>query len=190
MAIFRISLEKTLEHEGGYANLGADTIDTSDDDTGGETIFGISRNNHPNSILWKEIDNYKEMLKPFNKSKYKQINELAKNNSIIMNEVERIYKESYWNKIKGNDIKIQENADVLFDMAVNAGHSRAIKLAQEVCSIKVDGICGNITINSINTLGKDFCNWYVDKRISWYKTRKNQTYVKAWVNRAERFRIK
>ena len=86
MAIFRISLEKTLEHEGGYADLV--------DDTGGETIFGISRNNHPNSILWKEIDNYKEMLKPFNKSKYKQINELAKNNSIIMNEVERIYKEN------------------------------------------------------------------------------------------------
>lgn len=188
MAIFQISLDKVLKNEGGYANLGAETETKEDDDTGGETIFGISRNNHPNSVLWKEIDNYKKILNPFNKSKYSQMDKLALNNGMVIKEVERIYRENYWNKIKGNDIRIQENADVLFDMAVLAGHSRAIKLAQEILSIKVDGICGNITIKAINDCGKDFCNWYVDKRIDWFKNRKNQTYVKAWVKRAEKFR--
>ena len=106
-----------------------------------------------------------------------------------MNEVQNIYFSEYWLKIKGDSIKIQENANVLFDMAVNAGHSRAVKLAQEMLGIKADGICGNVTIGAINSYGSDFCNAYTNKRIEWYKARKNQTYIKAWVARAEKFRV-
>lgn len=189
MANFITSLNITLKHEGGYANLGADTECKLDDDRGGETLFGISSKNHPDSIIWEELENYKKILAPFGKSKYSQLNSLCNNNSVIMKEIQNIYYQSYWKKIKGDSIKIQENANVLFDMAVNAGYSRAIKLAQELCSVKVDGICGDKTINAINALGKDFCNWYVDKRIEWYKSRKNQTYVNAWVDRANKFRI-
>lgn len=189
MSIFVTSLNITLQHEGGYANLGIDTECKLDDDRGGETLFGISRNNHKDSIIWNEVDAYKQDLSPFNKTKYSKINSLCMNNRVIMKEVQRIYFEEYWKRIKGDDIKIQENANVLFDMAVNAGHIRAIKLAQELLSLKVDGICGNITIKAINDCGKDFCNRYTNKRIEWYKSRKNKTYIDAWVNRANKFLI-
>ena len=181
MADFLTALNITLQHEGGYADLVGDS--------GGETIFGISKNNHPKSSIWKELDNYKILLAPFDKSKYSKMNALCKNNRIIMNEVQNIYFSEYWLKIKGDSIKMQENANVLFDMAVNAGHSRAVKLAQEMLGIKADGICGNVTIGAINSYGSDFCNAYTNKRIEWYQARKNQTYIKAWVARAEKFRV-
>ena len=61
MADLKIAEAKTLKWEGGYCNIPGDK--------GGETIFGIARNMHPDLKLWKDVDNYKEGLKPFDKRK-------------------------------------------------------------------------------------------------------------------------
>lgn len=181
MADFKIALKKTLEHEGGYSDLAGDT--------GGETIFGISKNNHPKSILWKELNNYKQGLSPFDKSKYKEISALARNNRIISDEVARIYKTSYWDRIKGDSIKNQDMANNIFDMAVNAGVNRAIFLLQSALGVVEDGIIGEKTLNALNnTLNfKDLNNEYVEKRNNFYNTRKNKTYLKSWLNRAKSY---
>jgi hypothetical protein len=51
MAEFNISLQKTLNHEGGYGN--------DPDDLGKETYKGISRANHSKWVGWSSIDKYK-----------------------------------------------------------------------------------------------------------------------------------
>ena len=45
MADLKIAEAKTLKWEGGYCNVAGDK--------GGETIFGIARNMHPDLKLWK-----------------------------------------------------------------------------------------------------------------------------------------
>ena len=187
MANFITSLNVTLKHEGGYANLTGDS--------GGETIFGISRNNHPNATLWAEIDNYKRIMhfktKPC-QNDISRMNSLCLNNKVVMKQVQDIYYNSYWLVIKGDRIHSQELANNIFDMAVNSGNSRAIKLIQSLLGIKVDGIVGNQTISSINEYidSKQLNNDYVIKRIEYYKSLNKSQFINGWINRTNYFLIK
>ena len=47
MADLKIAEAKTLKWEGGYCNIPGDK--------GGETIFGIARNMHPDLKLWSNV---------------------------------------------------------------------------------------------------------------------------------------
>lgn len=46
--IIKYAIRRVLSMEGGYVN--------DPDDSGGETIFGITRKNYPNLKLWKDVD--------------------------------------------------------------------------------------------------------------------------------------
>ena len=92
-----------------------------------------------------------------------------------------IYKEDYWDRIKGDDLPLGV-ACVVMDYAVNSGISRASKALQGVCGIKSgDGIIGPHTLNSVWTTVKntseadvisDVTNQRLDfiRNLSTYKT--------------------
>lgn len=61
-----------------------------------------------------------------------------------------IYKKNYWDKIKGGEINNQEEANSIYDSAVNMGPSTAIKLAQKVLGIKETGVMDILTLNKLN----------------------------------------
>lgn len=135
MAEFKISLQKTLIHEGEYVN---DTVDP-----GKETYRGISRANHANWKGWPVIDRYKTQPNfPFN---------LA-NNSDLDRQVELFYLYEFWLPINGDLIANQINADSIFDFAVNAGIKTCIELVQKIIGTKVDGIVGEKTLAKLNSL--------------------------------------
>lgn len=135
MANFKISLQKTLSHEGGYVN--------DPDDLDKETYKGISRANHKNWQGWPIVDNYKD--KPdFPASLEKNI-ELQK-------QIELFYLYEFWLPIKGDSIATQTNADSIFDFAVNAGIKTSIQLAQSIIDTKADGIVGEQTLKKFNAL--------------------------------------
>lgn len=97
------------------------------EDPGGETKYGISKRAYPNL----EIDKLSE------------------------SDARAIYKEDYWDRIKGDDLPLGV-ACVVMDYAVNSGISRASKALQSVCGIESgDGIIGPHTLNAVWTTVKN-----------------------------------
>jgi len=91
-------------------------------DKGGATKFGISQKSYPN------LD----------------IKSLTKEKAI------EIYKRDFYDKLRCDEIIDLKIRWKLFDVAVNIGKNRAVKLFQKVVEQKVDGIIGPQTIKAIN----------------------------------------
>lgn len=88
-SLFSVEIEKIFKREGGYVN--------DPDDSGGETIYGISRRNNPEA--WT-------------------------NGPPSRQHAEQIYRYKYWDSIKG-DYLPPKIASVLFDHAVLSGPGAA-----------------------------------------------------------------
>lgn len=186
MASLEIAEKKTLKWEGGYCNVAGDK--------GGETIFGIARNAHPNNKLWKIVDDYKRGFESFGKKDYKELETLCLGNAEFNTHKDNLYRELYWDKIKGDSINSQEVANALYDFAVNSGVSRAVKYIQQVLGVADDGILGAKTLEAINAQdGKVLCNKLCDKRTYRFKTiaqkDDNAKFLKGWLNRVKDFYV-
>ena len=134
-------------------------------DTGGYTKWGISQKAYPGLDI-------KHMTR---------------------SQMEAIYKRDYWNKIKGDQITDQNAAAVLFDYAVNAGVGAAVKAAQTVLGVAVDGGLGPQTLAAINRAGAGFAGRLTKYRVSFYtrlatsNPAKYGKYLAGWLKRAESF---
>ena len=96
------------------------------DDPGGETNFGIAKRSHP------DVD----------------IANLTKDGA------KEIYKEHYWDRNKVEDLP-EDLRHIYFDMCVNQGRGRAVKIMQRAANAKgadlvVDGGMGPKTIASMD----------------------------------------
>lgn len=122
MADFNAALAYILENEGGFVNNPADR--------GGPTNYGISTPTLTKYLNRKTtVDDVK---------------------NISMGTVAAIYRQSYWNAIKGDSIKEQSTATYLLDMAVLMGAVSAAKLAQASLGLKADGVIGPLSLAKLN----------------------------------------
>lgn len=128
MANFHNAFIKVIKAEGGYVN--------DPDDKGGETYLGISRRNHPDSSMWAVIDDTKKRNPGISN---KNLTTILKQNPRLDATAKLIYKTKYWDVLKLDDVYSQKIAEQMFDMAVNAGVSTAIKLAQRILDMKDHG---------------------------------------------------
>ena len=111
------------------------------DDPGGETNFGVAKRSHP------DVD----------------IANLTKDGA------KEIYKEHYWNKNKVESLS-EELRHIYFDMCVNQGRGRAVKILQHAANakgagLKVDGGMGPMTIAAMDGVELDRVRAY---RIKYY----------------------
>ena len=134
MANFQTALKRTEKYEGGYAD--------DSDDLGAETYKGISRKANPGWEGWPLVDNYKKRYKNF-KTHLDKDNELQK-------KVESLYRDNYWTPVRGDEINSQKMAEEIFDMAVNAGVSKAVKLAQKMVGLPQSGVMTTATVERLN----------------------------------------
>ena len=100
-------------------------------DPGGETNFGIAKRSHP------DVD----------------IKNLTKDGA------KEIYKEHYWDKNKVESLP-EQLRHIYFDMCVNQGKGRAVKILQKAANakgknLKVDGGLGPATLNAIQKISLD-----------------------------------
>ncbi|MBN1187017.1 MAG: hypothetical protein JXB49_32365 [Bacteroidales bacterium] len=145
MANFKEAYNKTMGHEGGYAN--------NPFDKGGETYKGIARKYHPEWDGWLIIDAYKA-------------NSDLKTNRVIDDpELDELvydfYQDKFWSSNRLDEITNQLIANELFDTGVNVGREKAARMLQialnvlnrnerDYHDIKVDGIIGPDTIRLTN----------------------------------------
>lgn len=176
MAEFKISLQKTLAHEGEYVN---DPVDT-----GKETYRGISRANHGDWKGWPVIDQYK--IKP-------NFPFSLANNADLEKQVELFYLYEFWLQLKADQIQNQTSADSIFDFAVNAGIKTSVQMVQSIVGTKADGIIGDHTLQKLNSL--DFGYFqpaFTVAKITHYisiikKRPTNKKYLYGWIFRALTF---
>lgn len=175
---FELFIRIILQNECGNGNGYVDDRD----DKGGETIYGITRRNYPDLIIWKSLDDISTVRE---KKRYKPSKE-------EMEEVRMIYYRKYYRKLQCDYFNDDCLALQLFDMSVNAGTSTAAKLLQEVLGITKDGIVGEQTVHTAN-IQKRVCDKYKERRKEYYmaisKKGNNAKFLKGWLRRVDKTKI-
>jgi len=132
MATLSPALQWMLPHEGGLVHDPADR--------GGKTNWGITQatltafnHRHPELGLPEDVADLK------------------------LDQAEIIYRLDYW---RFDQVYDQRVATKLFDIAVNCGVSRAVKIAQKAAnglgaSLEVDGVLGTQTLSALNAAWPD-----------------------------------
>lgn len=163
MADFGPAFEKMIRDEGGYQ------LTTLAGDTGGQTYAGIARNPNPQWPGWQFID--------------------RKDFGSATPLVREFYKTTFWDRIRGDDIKEQAIAETIFNFAVNTGVGVAAKLAQVIVGVTPDGAIGAKTIERLNICTPEkFVPTYALAKIQRYadicnKNRTQSRFLLGWINR-------
>lgn len=162
MAQFLPAFERMLINEGGYK------LTDTKGDKGGQTYAGIARNRWPKWAGWRVID----------------MGDLPDAEA-----VRNFYRENFWLPVWGDSIGSQRVAENLFDFAVNAGPSVAVKLAQIVVGATPDGQFGIKTLTAINKVDeRSFVLAYALAKVARYrdivtKDRTQAKFLLGWISR-------
>ena len=155
---FAACLAEVLKHEGGYVN--------HPKDPGGMTNLGVTKK------VWEEWTGA-----PADEQIMRSLTPEA---------VAPLYKERYWDAVKGDDLPSGVDLCV-FDCAVNSGVSRASRFLQSASAVKADGVIGPKTIEAVNkkypvSLISDYCA----QREAFYRTLPTFTiFGKGWLRRLD-----
>jgi len=168
VAIFELSLPFVLRHEGGYSDVSGDA--------GGATEMGVTQ----------------ATLNAFNGS-HGWLGFPCGVRDLTVDQVAVIYKFGFW-RFDGFDS--QQVACKVFDMDVNAGLPRAVKLLQAAIntlggSLEDDGVLGPATIAAANACDKDaLLKALVDVSMSFYEEvaaahPNDEQFLAGWESRAK-----
>lgn len=168
MANYLSAIKKTLQWEGGYANVSGDR--------GGETYRGIARNFHPNWSGWAIVD----------KKKRKDGEIIPELEPLVL----EFYRTHYWDKIRLDEVCNDEVAGFVFDVFVNSGKS-GIKMIQRAVGVADDGIIGNKTIAAINNYNAGIAG-LKKQREAFYRaivanSPSQKKFLTGWLNRNNSF---
>lgn len=160
---FDKAFELVVGHEGGFTDNRKDAGNWTGGKVGVGTLkgtkYGIAANSYPNLDI-------------------KNIN---------LDQAKAIYKRDYWDRIKADQLPDALRFHV-FDMAVNAGVSRGVKLLQKTVGTAEDGIIGPATIGAANRIDMDYAvQVYNSNRIEFYTSLGSfSDFGRGWMNRVAR----
>lgn len=157
---FEKAFERLIGHEGGYSTDQNDPGNW----TGGKvgkgifkgTKYGIAANTYPNLDI----------------------------KNLTIEQAKAIYKKDWWDKL-GADQLAPYIVYQLWDFAVNAGKSRAVKELQQAVGVPDDGVIGPKTIAAVNAKEvNDVLLLLASERLRFYTSLGTwATYGKGWTNR-------
>lgn len=157
------SFKRVIESEGGYVNDATDR--------GGETNLGVTR------VAWGEY-----LGRPVRDGEMR---------GLTVKAVEPFYKERYWDACRCGELP--SGVDYLvFDLAVNAGPGRAIRMLQQSVGAKEDGELGPRTMAAVaraNPAG--LLDRFTDAKEAFYMeiVRRNpsqQKFINGWLARVDK----
>lgn len=153
----------------------------------GLTYKGIYETAHPHWEGWTAV---KSVLKKCNGNK-KQAGIELENDLIVQMQVQDLYKEVFWDKMMLDKVQAQKIADEMMIFGINAGTSKAVKLAQTVVGVVVDGVIGSGTIAALNKFNVDVFDKAFDEQEKKYyseliaKKPQFKIFADGWRNRAD-----
>ena len=152
----------------------------------GLTFFGIYEAAHPNWKGWNIIKRYLA-----NTPDIEQCSVILSNVSDLTQLVYEFYRREFWNKANLDEVIEQRKADEIFIFGTNAGMKIAIKKAQKLVGVVIDGDIGPKTLKAIN-------DYDVEKFDVFYDIEEKEHYAKlcelredlrinqkGWYNRAD-----
>jgi lysozyme family protein len=153
---FDRALAAVLIHEGGYSN--------NPRDPGGATNKGITQRVYDD---WRRGQG-------------------AQPRSVQMiadAEVAAIYKQNYWDKVRGDDLPAGVGYAV-FDFAVNSGVSRAAKFLQAAVGVAQDGVIGPATVAAAAAAPRTAIEMLMDARLAFLRGLETfDTFGRGWTTR-------
>lgn len=136
--------------EGGWGN--------DPNDSGGETIFGISRNNWPSWDGWAIVDSLKGGKDfPMNANTY----------DVLIQKAKDFYAINFWPQCHCDDLP-RALAIATFDCGVNQDPKEARRILQMALGVTVDGNIGAVTIAAAAKSGKPEVVRFLGERLANY----------------------
>lgn len=153
-------LAEVLKHEGGWAD--------HPEDPGGATMKGIT------------IGTYRQYRPGATKEQLRNISDA---------DVERIYRDGYWNPVRGDDLPAGLDL-VAFDAAVNSGVSRGARWVQQALGVTADGQIGPMTIAAAKKSDAvEVIDAALDIRMAFLRSlRTFPTFGRGWTRRVDSVR--
>ena len=157
---FDEAFKRLIGHEGGYSTDRRDTGNWTGGRVGVGTLkgtkFGLAANTYPNLDI----------------------------KNLTLAQAKAIYKKDWWDKL-GADGMHSAIVFQLWDFAINAGKSRAIKELQQAVGVPADGIIGPQTLAAVNAHDlNDVILSLTAERLKFYTSLSTfKTYGKGWTNR-------
>lgn len=152
---FSLCLAEVLKHEGGWAD--------HPKDPGGATMKGVT------------LATYRQYKPGASKQDLRNITD---------DELKRIYRDGFWDKVRGDELPAGVDL-VVFDIAVNSGPGRAAEWLQEAVGVRADRIVGPATIAAVKASQPLSVIDTLDKRRDrFYRSLSNwTTFGKGWTAR-------
>jgi len=147
-----------LASEGGFVNHPRDP--------GGMTNLGVTKTTWE-SWVGREVDE-------------------SEMRGLTPEKVEPLYKERYWDAVRSDELPTGIDY-LMFDFAVNAGASRAIKTLQTAVGVIPDGQFGPITMAAVQAVDPVYLieSFSQAKEYFYRSLTTFSTFGKGWINRVE-----
>lgn len=158
-------LELLLIHEGGFVN--------DRRDNGGMTNLGVTIR------VWEEWVGH-----PVSEKEMRNLTPLM---------VKALYKRKYWDACRADEL-ISGVDYCVFDVSVNSGVGRAVKLLQQTIGVTVDGGFGPATLAAVKKAEEnsvELIEAYCTKRLEFLQSLKTfDTFGRGWSRRVEEVKDK
>lgn len=105
---------------------------------------------------------------------------------IALSMAQQIYKSTYWDRFKGDNLVDDGVASCLLSFSVNDGTSREVKMLQQILYLTEDGIMGPYTLAAANKAEPvRLAQSLRVVQATWYKAiPDNEKFIDGWLKRA------
>jgi len=158
------AFEQMLKSEGGFTDDERDDGNKLPDGRKGSTMLGVTQYNWEAHVGHQVTHDDMRKLTPA--------------------DVEPLYKKKYWDVVRADELPSGIDY-MVFDMSVNAGPGRSIKLLQAAVGVTADGGLGPITLSAVWAADPVVLidKFSAEKEAFYRSLEKFSVYGEGWLNR-------
>ena len=168
---WKLAFEQMLKSEGGFTDDEKDKGNKLPDGRKGSTMLGVTQYNWEQHVGHQVTHDDMRQL--------------------TAADVEPLYKQKYWDIVRADELP--SGIDYLvFDMGVNAGPSRSIKIMQSALGVTADGGLGPMTMAAVQAADPvELIEKFSAAKEAFYRSLDDfPVYGNGWLNRVAQVKVK
>ena len=168
---WKLAFEQMLKSEGGFTDDERDAGNKLPDGRKGSTMLGVTQFNWEQHVGHQVTHDDMRQLTPA--------------------DVEPLYKKKYWDVVRADELPSGIDY-MVFDMGVNAGPGRSIKLLQTAVCVTPDGGFGPMTMAAVQAIDPvTLIERFSAEKVVFYRSLDSFTvYGTGWLNRVADVKVK